>query len=108
MSEVRRFKKSAFALSTQKMYKSQLSSYLQFCLEFKCSPLPASQSTLLCYTAFLARRLLPTSIPNYLNVVRLLHLESGYKNPLEGNFELTLLKKGINRQLGVPPSKSCL
>ena len=103
MSEVKGFKKKAFALATQKTYKSQLSSYLQFCLEFKCVPLPVSQSTLLCYTAFLARRLLPSSIPNYLNVVRLLHLESGYCNPLEGNFELSLLKKGINRQLGVPP-----
>ena len=69
MSEVRGFKKNAFALSTQKTYKSQLSSFLQFCLEYKCALLPVSQSTLLCYTAFLARRLLPTSISNYLNVV---------------------------------------
>jgi hypothetical protein len=105
MREVQSFKKNAFALATQKTYKSQLSSFLQFCLEFKCSPLPVSQSTLLCYTAYLARRLLPTSIPNYLNVIRLLHLESGYPNPLEGNFELCLLKKGINRRLGVPPKQ---
>ena len=69
MSEVRSFKKKAFALATQKTYKCQLSYFLQFCLEYKCSPLPVSQSTLLCYTAFLARQLLPKSIPNYLNVI---------------------------------------
>jgi hypothetical protein len=39
-------------------------------------------------------------------VVRLLHLEAGLSNPLEGNWELQLIKiikKGIQRQLGKPP-----
>jgi hypothetical protein len=105
LKEAQGYKRSALALSTRKTYRSQLNSYLQFCLEYDCKPLPASQQTLCCYTAHLARRLLPTSIPNYLNVIRLLHLEAGYSNPLEGNFELSLIKKGIARQLGVAPKQ---
>jgi hypothetical protein len=103
--EARTFKSSAFALATQKTYKSQLRSYLNFCLEYDCTPVPASQDTLVCYMTCLARRLLPASIPNYMNVIRLLHLESGYKNPLIDNFELSLIRRGINRQKGVPPKQ---
>jgi hypothetical protein len=36
-------------------------------------------------------------------VVRLLHLQAGFSNPLEGNFEIGLIKKGISREKGVPP-----
>ena len=97
------YKRSAYALSTQKTYRSQLRRYLQFCLDFDCSPMPASQQTLVSYTAYLARSLSASSIPNYLNVVRILHLESGLCNPLEGNFELNMLKQGIKRVKGVPP-----
>ena len=75
--EAMSYKRSAFALSTQITYKSQLRSFLNFCIDFDCVPVPASQETLICYVAHLARRLLPSSIPNYLNVVRLLHLEAG-------------------------------
>jgi hypothetical protein len=103
VQEARDFKKSSFALSTQKTYRSQLRRYLQFCLDFECCPMPASQETLICYTAFLARSLSAASIPNYLNVVRLLHVEAGVSNPLEGNFELQMLKRGIKRVKGVPP-----
>jgi hypothetical protein len=77
----RMFKKSAFALSSQKTYKCQLKCYLQFCLDFKCKPLPCSQETLIVYTAFLAKRMLPTSVGNYLNAVRMLHVQSGLVNP---------------------------
>ena len=101
--EAKEFKRNSYALSTQKTYRSQLRRYLQFCLDFECSPMPASQGTLICYTAFLARSISASSIPNYLNVVRLLHLESGLPNPLEGNFELSMLKRGIKRVKGVPP-----
>ena len=97
------FKRSAFAASSQRTYKSQLKCYLQFCIDFAQTPVPASQSTLSCYLAYLARRLSASSIPNYLNVVRLLHLQAGFANPLEGNFEIGLIKKGINREKGVPP-----
>jgi hypothetical protein len=103
MMEATAYKRSAFAAASQKTYKSQLRCYLQFCLDYDRSPVPASQDTLISYLAFLARKLSANSIPNYLNVVRLLHLQSGFKNPLDDNFELGLVKKGIKREKGVPP-----
>jgi integrase len=97
------YKRSAFAVASQRTYKSQLKCYLQFCLDYSRSPVPADQETLSSYLAFLARKLSANSIPNYMNVVRLLHLQAGFKNPLEDNFEIGLIKKGIKREKGVPP-----
>jgi hypothetical protein len=97
------YKRSAFAMSTRKTYRSQLRMYLQFCLEFECKPLPISQRTLIAYTAYLARKLSSNSVPGYLNVLRILHLEAGFENPLEDNYELNLVKKGIKREKGVAP-----
>lgn len=67
--------------------------------------MPASQDTLVTYMAYLARRLSSNSIPNYMNVIRIIHLQAGLPNPLEHNFELGLLKKGISREKGVPPKQ---
>jgi hypothetical protein len=101
--EARDYKRSAYALSMQKTYRSQLRRFLQFCLDYNCSPIPVSQETLVVYVAYLARSLSASYIPNYLNVIRILHLEAGLPNPLEGNFELNMLKRGIKREKGVPP-----
>jgi hypothetical protein len=57
------------------------------------------------YVSHLAQKLSPTSIPGYLNVVRLLHVEAGLPNPLCENWEITLLKRGINRLKGKPPQQ---
>jgi integrase/recombinase XerD len=99
------YKQSAFAVSSQKTYRCQLKCFLQFCLDHECMPMPCAQETLICYTAFLAKKMLPGTISNYLNVVRIMHVEAGFANPLDGNFELTMLKRGINRVKGVPPNQ---
>ena len=67
------------------------------------SPVPAQPRNIARYTAFLARSLLPTSIPCYLNIVRLIHLEAGYSNPLENNWFLSTVMRGIRRCRGTPP-----
>ena len=49
---------------------------------------------------FLSRTLSPSSIANYLNIVRLFHLEYGYPNPLDNalvKFQYSLLIRGIKR-----------
>ena len=81
-------------------YKSQLRAYLRFCLFFGYTPVPCRAIHLLRYIVFLARTLSTRSIPNYLNVVRLLHLQYGYPNPLEDplfKHQKTLLMRGIKR-----------
>ena len=102
-TEARKFRGAALAETTKRAYKSQLNAYLKFCFNFSLIPAPATQETLNLYTAFLARTLSPSSIPAYLNVVRLLHLESGFANPIAGNWELMTMQKGIARLLGKPP-----
>lgn len=77
--------------------------FLRFCVYFKVNPVPISQVELLAYVAFLARSLKPSSITNYLNAIRILHLNAGLENPLLDNFQLKNLKRGISRQLGTPP-----
>jgi hypothetical protein len=103
LSKARVYKWSAYADTTKKTYKSQLASFFKFCLEHNRVPIPVEQTTLVAYVVHLANRLLPSSIPGYLNVIRLLHVEAGLKNPLSENIELTLMKKGINRLKGQPP-----
>jgi hypothetical protein len=105
LSVARSYKRSAYADSTKRTYRSQLRSFFKFCLDHERIPIPVEQSTLVAYTAFLADRLLPTSIPGYLNVIRLIHLEAGLDNPLSENWELNLIKKGINRLKGQPPKQ---
>ena len=47
----------------------------------------------------------PTSINNYLNIIRILHLDAGLDNPLKENFAIQNLKRGISRELGTPPDQ---
>lgn len=101
----RDYKRSAFANTTQKSYRCQLKCFLQFCLDYNCRPLPVSQDTLVCYVAFLSQRLLPSSLACYLNVLRILHVEAGYPNPLANNYELAMLKRGISRERSVAPKQ---
>lgn len=65
-------------------------------------PVPASPAVLGRYMAYLGRRLKFSSIRHYLSAVRLLHLESGFPNPLDGDWFLSSLMKGMKRFLGVP------
>ena len=96
------FKRFALAESTKTTYRSQLNAFLRFCLFYDQVPLPASQDTLKCYVVFLARSLNPSSLPGYLNVVRIMHVNAGYDNPLKDNFEITMIRRGITRPLGRP------
>lgn len=64
------------------------------------NPIPASSQQLCRYAAFLARRLSSTSIPKYLNVVRLMSLECGLPNPLQDDWQLRSLLLGIKRVKG--------
>lgn len=102
-SEASEFKRQAFAESTKITYKSQLNCFLRFCLFYKRVIVPTDLDTLRAYIAFLARSLYPSSIPGYMNVIRLIHLDAGFPNPLLKNFEIEMISRGIRRSLGKPP-----
>jgi hypothetical protein len=97
------FKRSALAESTKSTYRTHLRTFLRFCLYFGRPSLPADQLTLKTYIAFLAWSLNPSSIPGYLNIIRILHVSAGLKNPLDGNWEVDMIKRGVLRKLGRPP-----
>ena len=105
LSEAGSYTGKTFAETTKSTYRTHLRTYLRFCIKFGLEPVPASQHTLIAYIAFLARTLKPCSINGYLNIVRIIHLESGLRNPLENNYAIHNLKKGIARVLGSPPDQ---
>jgi hypothetical protein len=72
-------------------------------LNFGIRPVQAAQETLVTYCSYLARTLSANSIPAYLNVIRLLHIEAGFSNPLQNNWEVSSIQKGISRLTGKPP-----
>jgi hypothetical protein len=90
-------------VATQKTYRSQIRRYLPFCLDYDLCPLPALNETVICYDVYLSRHISANSILNYLNVIRLLHLEAGLPNLLEQNNQLNMVKRGICREKGVAP-----
>ena len=104
-SEANSYRGSVYASTTKKAYRSHLRSYLKFCTEYGVTSVPASQDNLIAYMAFLARSLSPNSIPGYMNIIRLLHLDAGFENPLAENWDLKMVYKGISRQLGKPPKQ---
>ncbi len=67
------------------------------------TPVPASTTTLCRYAALLTRKY--TSIKQYLAIVRPLHLEWSLPDPLQGNFGLDSVLKGIRRSLGDPVNR---
>ena len=84
-------------MSTSKTYSAQLSAFLKICVQMQVSPTPLSPANLGRYIAFLSSI---SSVKQYLNVVRLLHLEAGFPNPLEKNWYVTSILKGVRRVKG--------
>ena len=100
-AELAHFRSLTFSDNTKKSYNSYKRSYLQFCTRMGYPPTPISTQNLCRYTVYLARRLQVSSIKKYLNIVRLLHLEGGFPNPIKDNWMLTSLISGISREKGL-------
>ena len=98
--EVASLRALTFAESTRRTYQSQQALYLQFCAGLHIAPVPISPCNLGRYIAFFGSRLSYSSIRQYLNVVRILHLDEGYTNPLANNWYLTSILKGLRRHKG--------
>ena len=98
--KVLHYRANSFAASTSKTYSAQRAAYLKFCSDIRISPIPISQTDLGRYIAYLSRRLCFSSIRQYLNIVRLMHLEAGLPNPLEKNWYVASILKGVRRVKG--------
>ena len=94
------FRSNTFASSTQKTYATQASFYFEFCAKVGIQPVPLSQADLGRYIAYLSHKLTYNSIRQYLNVLRILHLDAGYENSLANNWYVTTILKGVRRVKG--------
>lgn len=98
--KVNEFRASAYPESTKSTYRTHLKTYLTFCLAFGFDPVPASQQCLSQYISALSQILKFQSIKQYLNIVRLIHLEAGLPNPLKENWYISTILNGARRVLG--------
>lgn len=98
--EVATYRTATFADGTKRTYMTHRNAYYQFCKEMNIPPVPVSETTLTYYAAYLARRLKPASVRQYLNVVRIMHLECGFDNPAKDSWFLRTTLKGIDRIKG--------
>ena len=99
-SEVRQLRSMTYAETTKKCYETHLKTYNKFCNLMGCDPTPISTVNLCRYIAFLGRTKKYSTVSQYLNIVRILHLEHGLKNPLEHNFASSCVLKGLKRKSG--------
>ena len=70
-------------------------------------PVPITSQNLCRYAVYLSvfKKLNPSSLPKYLNIVRLLHIECGLPNPLGSNWYLDSVLRGIKRVNASPPKR---
>lgn len=99
-TEVNFYRSNCWSNNTNRSYATHRRAYLSFCHQAKLTPIPATTRTLCLYAAYLARRLKYNSIKQYLNIIRILHLEWHLSNPLLDNFHLQATLRGIRRHLG--------
>lgn len=94
------YRAQVFADTTRRTYSTHLKTYLLFCERVGIQPVPISAKNLACYAAYLAQKLAYSSVRQYLNIVRLLHVEADFPNPFQDNWMFTSLFKGMRRVLG--------
>ena len=102
--EIYQYRFHTFAEGTKASYRTHRTSYLRFCEHIGYPTLPAQSSHFCKYAAFLAGSLKAASIPNYLNIIGILHKEFNLPNPLLDNSPLQSL---LTDCLGLSGSKVC-
>lgn len=99
-TEVNFYRSHTFASSTSRTYHAQKLAYFEFCNKMSIPPVPLSQNDLGRYIAYLSRRLAFSSVRQYLNIVRILHVDAGFPNPLDHNWYVSSILKGVRRVKG--------
>ena len=103
--EVTGYRAATYAQSTKKSYSTHRKRYFAFCSQLGVAPVPASCSTIARYAAYLARCMKPASVRQYLNIIRVLHLENNLPNPLQDDWLVKSTLTGIDRLLGSPATR---
>lgn len=99
-SEVAMYRGQAFSDNTKKTYQTHLRSYFSFCAKLRIAPVPISEVIVAKYAAYLARKLKPSSVKQYLNIIRIIHLECNLPNPCADSWFIKTTLKGIEKIKG--------
>jgi integrase len=67
-------------------------------------PVPATTANLCRYVAYLGRTRAFSTVQQYMNIIRILHLELGLHNPLEDNWMVKSLLRALKRVKSAPAS----
>ena len=94
------YRRLCFTDSTKQTYNTHRTAYLTFCESFCYQPIPVTEMVLCRYVAHLADRLCYNSIKQYINIIRIMHLEAGLSNPLSNNWVLSSILKGVAKFKG--------
>ena len=95
--------KFTYAEATKASYKTHLKSYASFCSVLGVPLVPAKPHVVSLYAVLLARTLQYGSIPQYLNIISLLHKSHDLESPLN-SFLVKSVLKGISNKIGKEPS----
>ena len=100
--EVSRFKLLSLEESTKRSYASHRAAYQQFCDKYKFAPIPVSPLQMARYVAYLSTKLAASSIPKYLNIIRIMHLEIGLPDPgVLHMHQVSEVLKGVEKEKGL-------
>ena len=104
-AEIQEFMLKTYSPNTTRAYSTHRRSYLAFCSVLGIPPVHGDPVGVCLYAAVLARTLKYTSIKQYMNIVRILHLEWGLPYPLANNYQLSCVLRGIRRHIGDRPHR---
>jgi hypothetical protein len=94
------------AISSQRHYGAHVRYYLTFCSTYELRPMQPEELTVCLYVTKLAETCSYRTIKDYLDGIRILHLEAELTNPLPPMFNLERTLRGIKRVKGdVQPNR---
>ncbi len=93
---------NAYAPSTLSTRHSQVRKYFQFCRELRLHPVPTDVQNLCRYIVYLSDKLKYSSIVNYLDGLRWLHIHLDLSPPPLEAHKVKLTLRGVKRLIGNP------
>jgi hypothetical protein len=100
MEQMTEYMLNWIAHSTQRNYGAYVRYYLESCFKFNLRALAPEKLTVCLYVTQLASTCSYWAIKQYMNGVRVLHLEAGLMDPLPSFFNLERTLRGIKRVKG--------
>lgn len=93
-----------YSANTHRTYSASQKKYLSFCAKYGLQPVPASDTQIRRYIAYLSSEIAPSSIRVYLAAVRALHVDSGLTFSGHAHPQAQVMIRGLLKG-GPPPTQ---